>query len=359
LKKPRKILIIVQRSNGDVFLSLSLIKVLQTKYESAKIDLLINEDTLSVAKLFPRINCIHTFSYSKKQNDRFDQEKNLIIKLFKKYDLSINLTSSDRSVIYALLFGKKSISAIESNIKKSWWKMLFLTHYYYFDNSKHILLNNLEPLNLLNIKHDNIQEKLDFNDFEILSCKDKLKLNKIKQFLVFHPSAQYKYKVYPKKLRDNLLHLLNTLEIPILVTGSNSTLDLEIKKEIPDLSNIYNLIGDTSLKDFFMLSELSIGYIGMDTLNMHVAASQNKRIFAIYGPTNLSMWSPWSNELKHSTSTNKPSQTYGKNTIFQANMSCVACGNAGCDDKHGRSECLYLISPKVIFDEINDWLSNV
>ena len=134
-----------------------------------------------------------------------------------------------------------------------------------------------------------------------------------------------------------MLHLLNTLEIPILVTGSNSTLDLEIKKEIPDLSNIYNLIGDTSLKDFFMLSELSIGYIGMDTLNMHVAASQNKRIFAIYGPTNLSMWSPWSNELKQSTSTNKPSQTYGKNTIFQANMPCVACGNAGCDDKNGRS----------------------
>ena len=43
----------------------------------------------------------------------------LLIDLIKKYDLSINLTASDRSVIYALLAGKKTISAIEKDNKKS------------------------------------------------------------------------------------------------------------------------------------------------------------------------------------------------------------------------------------------------
>ena len=107
------------------------------------------------------------------------------------------------------------------------------------------------------------------------------------------------------------------------------------------------------------MSELAIAYIGMDTLNMHMAASQNKRIFAIFGPTNLKMWSPWSNHVKTSTRVNTPLQTYGRNTIFQANMQCVACGNAGCDDMHGRSDCLYEIPPKIIFSEIKDWLENV
>ena len=96
----------------------------------------------------------------------------------------------------------------------------------------------------------------------------------------------------------------------------------------------------------------------MDTLNMHIAASQNKRIFAIFGPTNLRMWSPWSSALKLSATQNKPIQTYGNITIFQANMNCVACGMSGCDNK-GISKCLNNIKPIKVYEEINNWYKDV
>jgi len=94
----------------------------------------------------------------------------------------------------------------------------------------------------------------------------------------------------------------------------------------------------------------------MDTLNMHIAASQDKNIFAIFGPTILSTWSPWSNKLQTNSHINQPKQTYDKITIFQANMPCVACGLSGCDNSHGKSECLEKISPKIIFEEVKNWL---
>ena len=97
----------------------------------------------------------------------------------------------------------------------------------------------------------------------------------------------------------------------------------------------------------------------MDTLNMHIAASQNKRIFAIFGPTNLSMWSPWSNSLKACTTKNSPIQTYGNVTIFQADMPCIACGKAGCDDNHGKSDCLFNIKPDIIFNKVEAWLKGL
>ena len=358
MRKIKKILIIIQRSNGDVFLSVSLINNLYKFYQSPDIDLLVNDNTYPLAKLIPNINFIHKFSYAKKQDNQLKQEKNLVMTLFKKYDLSINLTASDRSVIYALIAGSKSISAVEKDKRKSWWKKIFLSHHYYFDSSKHILFNNLQPLKILKIKHDDLQQSIGFssNNYSDIQCK--LKINGVNRFIIFHPSAQYNYKIYPKKLRDKLLEFLNTLEIPIVVTGGNTEIDLNIKKEIPSLSNIYNFIGETSLKDYFILSELALAYIGMDTLNMHIASSQNKRIFAIFGPTKLSMWSPWSNQLKASASINKPIQTYGKNTIFQANMMCVACHKRGCNG-NGKSECLQNINPKIVFDEVSDWYKNV
>jgi len=351
----RKILIIIQRSNGDVFLSSSLIKSLYENYDAPQIDLLVNDDTVATANLLPHINHIHTFSYSQKRNNRLRQEKKLILSLFKKYDLSINLTASDRSVIYAILAGRVSISAIENENYKSWWKKKLLTNYYYFDLSKHILLNNLEALRILNIKHDYLQQPISFSMHESSEIKSKLRSYKIEKFIIFHPSAQYNYKIYPKNLRNILLNFLNTLEIPILVTGGNSKIDSNIKSEIPKLSNIYNFIGETTLKDYLILSELSMAYIGMDTLNMHIAASQSKRIFAIFGSTSLAMWSPWSNQLKTSISTNKPIQTYGKNTIFQSSLPCEVCGLIGCGNNHGKDEFSYIINPEEIFNEVSHW----
>jgi hypothetical protein len=39
-------------------------------------------------------------------------------------------------------------------------------------------------------------------------------------------------------------------------------------------------------------------------------------------------------------------------------MPCVACGNAGCDNQ-GKSDCLYNISPGLIFKEIDDWYQKI
>jgi len=358
LKKVSKILIIIQRSNGDVFLSTSLIKALYDYYESPEIDILVNDDTLAVAKLLPHINLIHTFSYIKKKNMRLKQEIQLIKSIFRKFDLSINLTSSDRSIFYALLASKKSISAVEKNYKKSWWKKKLLSSHYFFDSSRHILLNNLEPLNLLNIEHDNEQKSILCSDQAYNLVNDLLLKKGINKYIIFHPSAQYYYKIYPKHLRDKLLFLLNTLGIPILITGGNNEIDLDIKKNLPLLPNIFDIIGETSLDEYVALSESAFAYIGMDTLNMHIASMQAKRIFAIFGPTNLNMWSPWSNNLKTGASENIPLQTYDNITIFQAPFPCVACGNSGCDDNHGRSECLFVIKPEKIFKEVSYWYKN-
>ena len=359
MKNPKKILIIIQRSNGDVLLSQSLISALYDFYKSPKIDLLVNDDTFPVAKLLPNIHFIHCFSYKRKSENRFRQEKDIISSIFRKYDLSINLTASDRSVFYALFASKYSISAIEKDNKKSWWKKLLLTQNYFFDSAKHILINNLESLNMLNIEHKNILERPKVSKSSIARIKNKLDKKGIKDFIIFHPSAQYYFKIYPQNLRHELLDQLCSLNISVVITGSDNQIDTEIKKQLPVLSNVFDFIGETSLEEYFALSELSLAYIGMDTLNMHIAAGQNKRIFAIFGPTNLSMWSPWSNQLQKSAIKDKPKQSYGNITIFQANMPCVACGNAGCDNQNGKSECLDHISPKVVFDEVKNWYQNV
>ena len=84
MKNIKKILIIVQRSNGDVLFSLPLINALYEYYQQPQIDLLINDDTLPLAKLLPHVNFIHQFSYQKKRDNRWQQEKRLVKLIFNR-----------------------------------------------------------------------------------------------------------------------------------------------------------------------------------------------------------------------------------------------------------------------------------
>lgn len=354
MKIPKKILIVVQRSNGDVFLSSSLVKNLYDYYQSPKIDLLVNDDTIGTAKMIPYISQILRFSYEKKSKNQFQQEKLIFKSIYRKYDLSISLTSSDRSVIYALIASKKSIASIEKKIYKSWWKKLLLTYHYYYDQNRHILIHNLEPLKFLEIACDNIMFSPQITESTLNHIRVKFKIPENTNFIIFHPSAQYEYKLYPKNQRHELIKLLSSLGVLIFITGGSNKFDNIIKRELVSYPNIINLIGKTTLEEYFALSQLSSAYIGMDTLNMHIAAAQSKRIFAIFGPTKLEIWSPWSNVLKTSTDRNLPIQNYGNITIFQANFPCVACGNMGCDNT-GFSKCLNQISPYDVFKEVNKW----
>ena len=211
------------------------------------------------------------------------------------------------------------------------------------------------PLKCLGFAAERIEMHAYYNK-KVLQELNNLSFDWRKPFIIFHPLAQYDYKIYPKELRNRLLEQLNKLDIPIAVTGGKSAIDTRISKELPKLDHIYNLIGQTSLSGFIALCDHAAAYIGMDTLNMHIAAALNKRIFAILGPTLPQIWSPWCNKLQCAATTSAPVQTYDNITLFQADMPCVACGKAGCDDHSGKSDCLEHITPETIYNEVSKWL---
>ena len=350
-----KILVIIQRSNGDVFFSNTLVQILSRNYINSEIDILVNDDTIQIAKLIKNIRKVLTFSYEEKNINQFQQEKTIVKKIFRKYGLCINLTTSDRGALYSLIASKKSISAVEIDFRKSWWQKLFLKRTYVFDRNTHILINNLKSAQILNLDYEEKVEAIEPTQ-GLLSSMRNLLGKTTKKFIIFHPSAQYYYKVYPEKNRLKLLDLLSSLDVYLVITGGSSEIDMKISKSIPIQENIINLIGKTTIEEYNALSYLSIGYIGMDTLNMHIAASQNKKIFAIYGPTNTDMWAPWSNVKGRCDRLPKEVKQYGNITLFQAKLNCVPCGNMGCDNNFGKSDCLNLIKPTVIFKEVEKFI---
>lgn len=352
-----RILVIIQRSNGDVFLCGPSIQALHAHYPGARIDLLVNDDTLAIARTLAGINQIHCFSYQWKQQGRLAHlraEWGLIQAVRNRYDLAINLTASDRSVLLAWFAGRISVSEVDAEDRKSWWKKRLLTHHYVSADTLHTVQRNLLPLACLGLE---APRAVRVETPAAQAALDKVRALLAEKgvqgpFLIFHPGAQYHYKVYPAALRDTLLRRLSAAGIPVVVTGSSNALDQGIKAALPALAQVHDLIGETSLADYMALSTLCDAYVGMDTLNMHIAAAADKRVFAIFGPSLIAQWSPWSNSAQQAATRPAPCQTYGKITLFQADMPCVPCGKSGCDNRHGQSDCLAHIPPETIAEAV-------
>ncbi|MGV6853461.1 MAG: glycosyltransferase family 9 protein [bacterium] len=365
LEQPiQRILIIVRRANGDVLLTSPLINMLFQHFVSPQIDLLINDDTAAIAQRLENVNHVHQYSYQWKKLgwwSRFRKNISLISSVFRQYDLSISLTATDSSVLYALLAGKLSVSFVEHESKKSWWKKLFLDNAYTFSVNQHVIENHRKVLECLNIS-DSDQESTRFglaaSEEGKRAIVEKLNHLGVSRFLIFHASAQYRYKLYPESLRNELLTRLGQLDMPIFVTGGRSELDQQIKASLPSWRYVYDFIGETSLDEYIALSDLSTGYIGADTLNMHIAAAQGKPIFSWFGPTLSRVWSPWSLDSKSSAHQDGGIHKYGKVTLFQANLPCVPCGKAGCDDRQGHSDCLDHIKPVDVAREVKNYFDS-
>jgi len=332
----KSILLIVRRVYGDVFFLSSVIKTLHQNYENCFVDILVNYSTRGIADCLDGVRKIFMFEYTNETGRRYNAFKNL-----RRYDMSINFTSNDRSVIYAFLASKNCISAIDNESYKNWWKKVILKETFVWNFNEHIFKNYNTPLKNLNIK-----DSFEFTEIESSfkakrAVKNLIKDNGVKKFIIFHPSAGKKYKMLPPEKIVELLNLLLTLKFYVIVTGGSSTIDKEVSSLISNNEKVLNLIGKLNIDEFIALSSLSEFYVGTDTLNTHIAASQNKRVFAIFGPTNLALWAPiQSSRQLEKISPNKPIQTYDNITIYRSDLPCMSCWKAGCLDKESYSYCL-------------------
>lgn len=352
-----KFLVIIRRYLGDVLLASPLVGELKRGFPGSRVDLLINASTLPAAEMIHGVDRVLIYQRPKNPLQRFIQEARMVASLWKRYDYAFSLTSNTRSTLYAVIGGRKSVGVAGPDGPGERIRRIFLDVHQEFDPGLHTVAMHARMLQGLGIQPSALEILVDISSSAHKRMASLLHSQGIQQFILFHPSAQYEYKIYPAVQRNKLFRLLKSLDLPIVTTGSSSLLDKRISEELPR-ERVLDLTGRTSLHEFGALCRMARCYIGMDTFNTHLAAALNTRVFAIYGPTLLSRWSPWSNELQRGAIGTKPIQTYGRITIFQAVMDCVPCGKAGCDDQGGQSVCLGRIEPESVFEEVRQWLSN-
>jgi len=121
------------------------------------------------------------------------------------------------------------------------------------------------------------------------------------------------------------------------------------------------LAGKLTLKQLAALSSISRLFFGVDSAPMHIAASQNTPVIALFGPSGAFGWGPWPNEwdsLQNPYSEKNGIQHAGNHLVIQQSLDCAPCGQDGCDGSK-KSRCLDELTPAHVIPAIQQQIDKI
>ena len=308
----KKILIIAPAWIGDLIISAAFIKALKNNKNNT-LDILINSNLISIANLIPGIRKVIP---SETEHGRLSLLYRIKIGLSlrsEKYDESYILTNSYKSAIIPF------VARIKKRIS-------------YLGEFRYGLINFIKKpidrkLGMVNRYLNLIDQKYTGEVTPVLNIKSKKELidSKYKfdtKYIVLCPDAEYgSAKRWPTNKWLNLAIELSQL-YKIIIVG----LDISIGDEFKPLESdkIINLIGKTNLVEVMNIIASSEGVVSNDSGLMHVSASLDRRIIALYGSSSP-IYTP-------------PLISKQKRNIIYKDLDCSPCFKRVCP--LGHKKCL-------------------
>lgn len=304
----QKILVIKLRHHGDVLLSTALYSALKQHYPACQLDVLIYKETTPLLEGNPDIDGVLTIDRKMKGLRRLRHELGLVLKVRKaRYDAVVHLTDQWIGALLARFsLAPLRIEMFVAKRDRPFWHHSF-THCVTPPprGQAHAV-----ELNLMCLQHFGIDPKgkryspvLIPQDRYMNQAEDKLKQAGISApFVLIHPAARWPFKCWEDERFAQAISHLTQKGFDVVLTCSPDPVELAMTRHIETLArqsdlhgkSLVNWGGSMSLPLLAALLSKCRFYLGVDSAPMHMAAALDIPQVALFGPSWVNEWRPWS-----------------------------------------------------------------
>lgn len=349
----RSIAVIVTRQIGDVLLTTPLIRAARQLWPQAAIDVLGFEGTLGMLHGNPDVREL----IATPPRLGLGGTLRLVRRLWRRYDLALIAEISDRAHLMGAVASRRRAGLLPPQGSSNGWKRRLLEHVVTSTGDlgeRHVVQ---EKLQLLEPWRRGAPLEAQLVPPASAPLPAELARQLRTGYVVLHAPSMWRYKEWPLEHFRTLAGRLAQAGRQVVLTGGPSAGDRETVSSLLGAA-APGLLLDAGVLDFGQLAGLLRGaalYIGPDTSVSHLAAACGTQVLAIFGPTNPQRWAPWPLAPgEHVIAFQRRSlvQTMGNVTVLQAELPCVPCGRAGCEDHRlSHTECLPAILPERVAAE--------
>ena len=298
-----KILVTKFRNLGDVLLSTPLFASLKAIYPDSELHVSVNDFCTQVVADNPHVDKVIPYSRGKKSEQTFLQriraELRFYLQFKGKYDLVINLTEGDRGCIISALSGA---SRRMGYIKKPnlFNRLARFDTTFNSQSDLHTVKKDLQFTMAIdpnktvrkvtlawNREHEKIVDGL-LSDARLSS-----------DYVVVHPVSRWMFKCWePVRMAKSIDHIQEQCDKKVLLTTSSDIKEIAMATEITSLCRHkpIQLSQQISLQEYAYLVSKACMFFGIDSAPMHIAASTDTPVIALFGASKPDIWGPWDNQ---------------------------------------------------------------
>lgn len=322
----KKILIFAKPAIGDILLATPLMRSIRLAEPDVILDVMCYPGQEAILEGNRDIDNIVTVE----RRPRWSQSLDMLRRLWRKYDLMITNAADDRVHLYLFFFGRQRVSVTLPN-GAAWKRWITFASVVEGHEDQHALLRNNQLGNLLGYR----------SQYEVVppvpaNGRTGSPLPRLREsaYAVIHPEARLPYKRWTLAGWAAVTRHLSQTGLPVYLTGAGGADERQYHRDILQGSaqTAESVAGELS---FAATSELIAGatlYLGIDTVNSHIAAAHGVPTIALFGPEKPARWGPWpaGQRSERSPWRNSGSQRAGNVLIIQGSAACGTCVQGAC-----------------------------
>ena len=330
----KRILVVVPNWIGDCLMVSPLLRALRQNIKDSFLGVLAHSRVVDIFKNNPFVDLIISFD----AKNAFPRPS-LISKISKEnFDTALLMKGSFTKSLLCKLsgirdiagFASKKITFINKSVKQPCADMHKMDHY-------------LAVLQSLGFQAAVKRSEFFLSEEERVEARMFFEKLPQKRFtILLHPKANWQPKMWPPMYFARLADLLiEDLNAQVFITGSKQDLDLALKIKKASRLKPSLLAGETTLRQLAALLEESDLFISADTGIMHLAASLNTSLIALFGATDPRLNGPRGEGIIK--------------VIYKEKDCPMPCYKVDCKD----NICMTAIKPEEVFEEAKKILERV
>ena len=303
----KRYLVIKLRHHGDVLLMTPVVHALKQREPDCEVDVLIYQETRDMVAAHPHIHTIHCIDRQwKKQGTRaqIGHEWALLQAVRQRqYDAVVCLADQWRGALLTRASGAKVRIGVDFKYRKGvMWRSCFTDLVAALPMSRHTVEQNLlalEPLGIALDKTTPTTMAYRPEDKDHVAHMLREQGWQGEGYVVMHPGSRWFFKCWDDDKTTTIAQRLLDAGLTVVLSAAPDKRELQmleyIQKSLQTNSGrLCVLAGCMNLRELGALIDGADLFIGVDSVPMHMAAAFNTPSVALFGPTWLSRWHPWS-----------------------------------------------------------------